>query len=399
MEVLQQSDVRRLALARAGLLKPQWVGLDLSTGRNDNAARAAAHRLIGHFGYLQLDAVPVAGMRSHGLVLHARMGKMPSHMAETLLQPKAHIFEYWGHECSWLPVSLYPFFEFRRRAFLTHPWWGDIVGSHPKVRDHVLQRIRAEGPLRSADFAGERRAGWWNLKIASKVATALWSSGELAIRERRGFQRTFDLTERVVPLSLREVRVDPEDALQRLLLKAFDGHGWAQTRTLAATWRFRGMATEVRAALDALLVCGTIIPCAMQLADGTRRSGYIRPDDLQLSHRLRRVRPPSGSGVLLSPFDPLLWDRKRVQDLFNFEQVLEIYKPIAQRRFGYYCLPVLAGEKLVGRVDLKANRNNGTLTLLSRHYETDRPSPKDQRAVASALQRYAQSLELELVRR
>jgi len=127
------------------------------------------------------------------------------------------LFEYWGHEASWLPIELYPVLGFRREEYRLHPWWGDVVAQHPEVAENLLCRIRNEGPLRSVDMEGRGSRGWWDLKVAKRVAAALWSSGELAIRERRAFQRSYDLTERVIPKQWRQITISREEALERLL--------------------------------------------------------------------------------------------------------------------------------------------------------------------------------------
>jgi uncharacterized protein YcaQ len=382
MERLTAAEARRLALARAGLLDRRWTGLSPSP------RRAAAHAVIGRFGYLQLDTVSVAGARSHALVLMARLPGLDPSLAESLLVPGAPLFEYWGHAASWLPLDLYPVMGFRRRAFETHPWWGDVVARNPGVAEDLLRRA----PFRSADLEGERTGGWWGHKDVKRVAEGLWSCGRLAIRERRNFQRVYDLAERVIPEEVRN-RVVPEDeAYRRLLLLALDGHGWAEAGTLATTFHLRKTRPPFRAALEVLAEAGEILPCEAEGVDGTVRRGWIRPRDLELASRLRRLRPAEDRGVLLTPFDPLLWDRSRVRFLFGFEQVLEIYVPAARRRFGYFCLPVLAGERLVARVDLKAERGEGRVRVLALHYEEKRPPAADRGAVASALARHGDAL-------
>ena len=185
METLTIREARRLALCRAGLLEPRWGGLPGSAPRRADVARRAAYEVIGRFGYLQLDTVSVAGARSHALVLLSRLDGLDPAVGEELLHPGAPVFEYWGHEASWIPLELYPALEFRRRDFARHPWWGDVVGAHPEVARALRRRIREDGPLRSIDMEGPGGKGWWDFKIAKRVATALWSSGELAIRERR----------------------------------------------------------------------------------------------------------------------------------------------------------------------------------------------------------------------
>jgi uncharacterized protein YcaQ len=242
--------------------------------------------------------------------------------------------------------------------------------------------------------------GWWDFKIAKRVATALWSSGELAIGERRAFQRTYDLAERVIPESFRERTIPKPRALEVLLERALSGHGWATTGTLAATWRLRNERGAIDAALGRLVRRGAVLPCALVDGQGRRTGGWIRPEDLDLAARLARLRPRRDRGVLLSPFDPVLWDRPRVRRLFGFDQVLEIFKPAPARTYGYYCLPVLAGEALVARVDLKAMRREGLLRVLSCRFEsTGTRAPGDAaegEAARTALARYAGALGLEV---
>jgi len=249
------------------------------------------------------------------------------------------------------------------------------------------------------DMEGRGGRGWWDLKVAKRVASALWSSGRLAIRERKNFQRTYDLAERVIPDAIRQQALSKRDGLETLLLKALAGHGWATTGTLASTWRLYNRRQEIAATLDRLVKRGTIVPCSLENPRGRSTPGWIRPDDRQLAARLESVRPRRDRGVLLSPFDPLLWDRARVKRLFDFDQVLEIFKPAAKRLYGYYCLPVLAGERLIARYDFKAERKSGTLQVLSRRFEqtgTSQPdSAREAHAARTALDRYATALGLE----
>ncbi len=400
METLSVREARRLALARAGLLTPEMTALPrFARGRGPTAYGAAA-AVVRRFGYLQLDTVSVAGARSHTIVLLSRLEGLDPAVGERLLRPGAPLFEYWGHEASWIPLALYPAFEFRRREFRSHPWWGDLVGAQPRVAKELLRRIRDDGPLRSAEMEGRASKGWWDLSVTKRVASALWSSGELAIRERNNFQRTYDLSERVIPEPLRRRPLSTAEGLEALLLNALDGHGWATTGTLAATWRLRNRKTELAAALRRLEAKGAVLACALCAPGESPKAGWIRPADRELAARLERARPRSDRGVLLSPFDPLLWDRGRVARLFGFEAMLEIFKPAPQRVYGYYCLPVLAGESLVARVDLKADKRNGRLRVLSLHYETaDRArARRDRHATAAALERYAAALGLAVAR-
>ncbi|MCP4209431.1 MAG: winged helix-turn-helix domain-containing protein [Shimia sp.] len=402
-ETIENTEARRLALTRAGLLKPEWTGLPKRARGITLRARKTAHRIIRRFGYLQLDTVSIAGARSHAIVLLSRLEGFDHRLAEALLRPREPLFEYWGHEACWIPIELYPVFEFRRKAFRRHPWWGDLIRQHPKITENLRRRIRDEGPIRSVDMEGGGSRGWWDLKLVKRVATALWSSGELAIRERRNFQRIYDLAERVIPDCWRQNGLAEPQAIEKLLVQALKGHGWASTGTLSQTWRLTNQQKNITAALNRLVEKGKIVPCMLAGNDKKKSPGWIRPDDLELAARLKRVRPRGDRGVLLSPFDPVLWDRRRVQHLFAFDQVLEIFKPAPKRKYGYYCLPVLAGDKFVGRVDLKAEWKAEKLKVLSVLLEEgnviNRVSSKDREAVRTALDRYAGALKLKLAGR
>ena len=241
METLSIRAARRLALARAGLLDPR--AHRACPGRSGPRSRrrfAAAQAVIRRFGYLQLDTVSVAGARSHTIVLLSRLEGLDATVGEELLRPGAPIFEYWGHEASWIPLSLYPAFEFRRREFRSHPWWGDLVREHPqgRARPPPPHSRRRTAPLRRTWREGRTGKGWWDLGVMKRVASSLWSSGELAIRERRNFQRTYDLAERVIPEDAAPASpARPRRDWRRSCWRALDGHGWATTGTLAATWR------------------------------------------------------------------------------------------------------------------------------------------------------------------
>lgn len=369
-------------------------------------ARRACHAVLEHLGYLQLDSIAVTGARTHGIVLASRLDGLDAGVAETLLAPGEPVFEYWGHEASWLPLALYPALGFRRREYRRHPWWGDFIGAHRPLADWMLDRIGRDGPLRSADLDDAAlpprlRGGWgaddalWSNKHSTRMLEALWSAGSLAVRERRGFQRTFDLTERVIPEDVRARRIDDDEAIAVLLLKALDGLGFATTGTLAATWRLRNRRDQIQRALAHLEERGEVVPAVAAL-EGRDVRGWIRASDLDRLDRLRAMRPRRDHGVALSPFDPLLWDRGRTRALFDFDLVVEIYKPPAERRFGYYCLPVLAGDALIGRVDLKADRKAGRLDVLSVHHEATMPSARDREATRVALTRFATAVGLAL---
>lgn len=397
MECLTIRQARRLALARAGLLRPEWTGMPKRARGRGPSARRACHEIMRRFGYLQLDSIGVAGARTHGLVLMSRLDGLDPTLAEELLQPGEPVFEYLGHEACWQPLEDWSLFDFRRRELRDRPRWGVFVAEHRKVADEILRRIEAEGPLRSVDFESERFGTNWQLKVATFVASGLWGTGELAIRERRGFQRVYDLTERVIPDVVRSQSTSFEEALPRLVLRALDGHGWATRGTIADTWRLKNCGKAIDTAIGRLEETGEIVACELRDDEGGRAAGWVRLEDLELASRLERLRPRRDRGVLLSPFDPVLWDRKRVAALFGFDQILEIYKPAKDRLYGYYCLPVLAGDRLLARADLKCDRKAGRLKVLSCRYEDEEPSPAHQEAVRTAVERHGRLLGMNIV--
>jgi len=397
METLTIRKARRLALARAGLLKPEWTGMPRSARGRGPFARRACHEIVRRFGYLQLDSIGIAGARTQGLVLMSRLDGLDPSLVGDLLQPGEPLFEYLGHEACWQPLEDWPLFAFRRSELRDRPRWGVLVAEHRKLADEILGRIKDEGPLRSLDFESERWGTNWQLKTATLVASALWGTGELAIRERRSFQRVYDLVERVIPEEVRAQSMTIDEALPKLVLKALDGHGWATRSTIAETWRLKNLRGDIETALGRLEESGKIVACELLDEDGGRSAGWIRVEDLDLAARLDRLRPRRDRGVLLSPFDPVLWDRKRVAALFGFDQVLEIYKPASQRQYGYYCLPVLAGDRLVARVDLKCDRKAGRIEVLSSRYEDQKPTNAHQEAMQSAVERHCRLLGMDII--
>ena len=401
METIDLRLARRLALARAGLLSTRWSGLPRRARGRTARTRAAVQEVIDRFGYLQLDTVSVSGARSHALVLLARLEGLDASLPEQLLQPGGDLFEYWGHEASWIPQELYPAFEFRRRACAKQsPWWGEFMGQNKRLARELIARIKAEGPLRSVDMEGSGSQGWWDLKASKKVAMGLWFGGRLSIAKRVNFQRVYDLPERVIPAELREKPMGLDDSLDLLLLRALSSHGFATRGGLASTWRLSNMGPEITRSLTRLQERGDIVPCALVDAAGKSQRGFIRPTDLELAGQLGRARMRGDKGVLLSPFDPLLWDRPRVAKLFAFDAVLEIFKPAAQRKYGYFSLPVLAGERLVARFDLKADRKAGKLRVVTWQFEgakVRRPERAEDGAAARvALERHARAVGLDL---
>ncbi|MFT4704502.1 MAG: hypothetical protein ACI81R_002207 [Bradymonadia bacterium] len=385
---LTAREARRLALHRSGLLgRSEWP-----RRTSGHVATAHAIQAVTELGYLQLDTIPISGARSHGLVLASRLPGYATAHAEDLLGESDALFEYWGHEVSWLPISLYGAMAFRRAQFRERPWWKTIVDGNQKWVDTVLERITEEGPLGSRDFASAAADGSWYGRPPRRVLAALWSSGELAVHNRIGFERSFDLTERVIPAHAPKP-LDEVEGVALLLETAAALHGWAAHTTLTETFRLRRTRPSVIEAFALLRETGRLVDCDVVSIGGGTTRGVIRPVDLACVSSLHGARGPRG--VLLSPFDPLVWDRKRAALLFDFDAIMEFFKPAHERRYGYYCLPVLAGDNLVSRVDLRANRKVGTFEVLSRH-DVEGHEKRATTAVPIALARHADAVGLSL---
>jgi uncharacterized protein len=292
------------------------------------------------------------------------------------------VFEYWAHEACLLPVEDFPLFHWRMRG--PGHWDGHerALREHPEVAEHVLAEIRERGALGSRHFEGEGGEGMWSWKPAKRVLDALWDRGELAIAGRQGFQRLYDLTERVIPRDLLDAPVPGEDeALRGLVLRAVRGRGALTESGIAEHYRLPGRTATVHPHVEALVAAGELT--RLEVDDGG--PPVLVPGDRPL---LETVSP---AATLLSPFDNLLWDRAFAERLFGFKHVMEIYKPAPQRVYGYYVLPLLRGDRIVGRADLKSDRKAGVLRVLAFHRE---PRVRDSAALRDAFGRALARLAL-----
>jgi uncharacterized protein YcaQ len=327
---------------------------------------------------VQLDSISTVE-RSHRIVLAGRVGVYPRGTVSRLLG-QGRVFEYWAHEACLLPVEDFPLFRWRMRG---RGHWGSherALRDHPEVAEHVLEEIRARGPLGSRHFAGEGGGGMWNWKPAKRVLDSLWDRGDLSIAGRQGFQRLYDLTERVIPRAVLDAPVPSDgDALRGLVLRAVQARGALTESGIAEHYRVPGRTAAVRPHVDALVAEGAL----RRLAVDDGGPPVLVPDGVPLGETVSR------GATLLSPFDNLLWDRPFVERVFGFRHVMEIYKPPAQRVYGYYVLPLLRGDRIVGRVDLKSDRKAGALRLLAFHRE---PGVRDTRALEQDLTRALERL-------
>jgi len=326
--------------------------------------RRVAHRVHA----FQIDPINVL-VRAQYMPAYARLGPYPARVLDTLAYERRELFEYYGHQASLLPTTTYPLFRWRMDAHAAAQsghWRVD-----PGFSAAVLAEIEARGPLGSSDLGERGRRGkpadgwWWN--DGKRVMSSLLVAGRLAVAGRRGIEQLYDLTERVIPPAVLDVTPpEPDEAKRELLLLAARAMGVATARDLADYFHIGGpydrgadpSVTRVPGLVADLVDDGRLLAVAV---DGWRDRAYLHPDT--------QVPRKVDARTLLSPFDSLIWERKRTQRLFGFDYRIEIYVPEAKRVHGYYVLPFLLGDRLVARVDLKADRRGDALLVQAAYAE------------------------------
>ena len=270
--------------------------------------------------------------------------------------------------------------------------WGThdyALQEHSELVEPVLERIRAEGALGSRDFEGQGRGGMWNWKPAKMVLEALWDRGELTIAGRKNFQRAYDLTERVIPKEWLDAPVpSEEETLRTFALLAVEARGALTEAAIREHWRLKGGKARLHGHLDGSRRGGK----AARVARRRRRRPVLRPP------RRSELDGPPAPPVLLSPFDNLVWDRPLLQRLFGFQHLIEVYKREHERVYGYYVLPLLAGDRFLGRADVKADRAEGVLRIRKFTREPGARGNVDAK-LERAADRLARLLGLERVQR
>ncbi len=337
---------------------------------------------------VQLDSIATVE-RSHRIVLASRTGIYPRGTVSRLLG-RGRVFEYWAHEACLLPVEDWPLFRPAMRNG-GRRWYGDVERTHPHLADEILAEIRARGPLGSRHFEGSTEGGMWNWKPAKAMLERLWNRGELVIAGRQGFQRLYDLPERVLPRHVLDAPEPSEpERLRELALRAVRARGALTEAGIVEHWRLKGGVARVRPVVDALVAEGALE--RVRVEDGG--PPVVVPAGADLDP------PEPTAAVLLSPFDNLLWDRTFARRVLGFEHLIEVYKPQAQRRYGYYVLPLLWRDRIVGRADLKSDRASGTLLVKAFHREPGVPaSAALDAAFERALDRLRAAVGLERVAR
>jgi uncharacterized protein YcaQ len=272
---------------------------------------------------IQLDSISTVE-RSHRIALGARVGAYPEPVISRLLR-RGRLFEYWAHEACLLPVEDYPMHRWRMARYAgTHPWHGDVLAREPELTERVLAEIAERGPLGARHFEGQGSGSMWNWKPAKVVLEALYSAGRLAIAGRDGFQRLYDLPERVLPGEVLDSRVPSDDAFVRwATLRGVEARGALTEAAVAEMWRLAGGIARVRPHADRLVAEGRLE--RLEVDDG--KASVLVPVGAEPGGPL----PPA---LLLSPFDNLLWDRAFLERVFGFRHVIEVYKREHERVYG-----------------------------------------------------------------
>ena len=348
---------RTLHLAAQGLLTPP----------RRKAVKADVLDAIRRMAQLQIDTIHVVA-RSPYLVLFSRIGAyqqqwLDEHLAE------GNLFEYWSHEACFVPTEDYGLLRHRMLDPSGMGWKyaADWHTTHRKAIETLLAHIRATGPVRSADFAREtgKGGGWWDWKPEKRHLEVLFAIGRLMVSERHNFQRVYDLTERVLPDWNDARDLPPAHTItNELLSRTCRALGIARADWVADYYRLprRPYLTELHALADQ----GQLIPVRVE---GWKHDAFVHRDHALFLDEAANGKLTSTVTTVLSPFDPVVWDRKRAAALFDFDYVIECYTPAEKRKYGYFVLPLLSRGKLVGRVDAKAHRTQGVFEVKSLHIE------------------------------
>lgn len=338
-------------------------GLDRRPRRR--ARKADVLAAIRRMGALQIDTISVVA-RSPYLVLWTRIGDYDPRWLDALLAERK-LFEYWSHEACFLPVEDYPLY---RHRMLDHSWAGwryahKWMDAHRDDAARLLQFVRERGEVRSTDFErADTRGGWWSWKPEKRMLESLFTAGELMIARREGFQRIYDLRERVLP-AWDDSRLPGTDEVRRALaLKAARAMGIAKAKWVADY--FRMDKTSTKALPERLADEGALMRVTVE---GWKEPGYVHPDHAETARSVAAGRGKPALTTLLSPFDPLIWDRRRASEMFGFDYRIEVYTPAPKRVYGYYVLPILHRGKLIGRLDPKAHRSEGVFEVKALYLE------------------------------
>jgi uncharacterized protein YcaQ len=387
LSTLSRADARRLALASLGFAaeKPARAGLA--------HVRATAVRL----GAIQIDSVNVLA-RAHYLPTFSRYGAYPTSALDDLAHGRRELFEYWGHAACFLPVDLYPLLRWRMDGQVER--WSAVPRKRKDYLESVYRQVVERGPLAAGELAnaGKTRGPWWGWSDGKLAIEILFRQGRVAVAGRRTFERLYDLPERVLPKAVLDVApVGPRDAKKALLARAARAMGVGTANDIAAyfhvdAWWDRQPPNGRQPPASTPLLFDELVEerrLERVQVDGWTRPGYIVPG----------IRLPRSidARAIVSPFDPLLWERKWAKAVFDFDYRIEIYVPAPKRIYGYYVLPFLMGDRLAARVDLKADRKASRLLVHAAYVEAEHDASRVADALAGELRAMARWLALDAV--
>jgi uncharacterized protein YcaQ len=379
-ETISAAMARRIALAAQGFAEPRPKA---------TIDRRHVNAVLARLGLLQIDSVSVV-VRAHYMPLFSRLGPYPRTLLDNAASGKKRsLFEYWAHEASFLPVETYPLMRWRmERAGRNEDIYGVLAKwarANSGLIDEIYQEVAARGPIAASDIKGAKGSGgWWGWSDEKHAFEWLFWAGRITAASRRGFERAYDLPERVLPAKIFNAPVPaPVDAQRELLRIAARAHGIATAPCLRDY--FRLSASDMKGRIEELVEAGELLPVRVE---GWNRQAYL--------HAGARIPRKVEARALLAPFDPLVFERSRTEALFGFRYRIEIYTPAPKRQYGYYVLPFLLGDQLVARVDLKADRPMGVLRMLAAYAQPAAPAHTVE-ALAAELRLMAGWLGLERV--
>jgi uncharacterized protein len=382
---LSRAQARRVALAAQGFLDPPHHPPTMRT----------LSRTLGRTGVLQVDSVNVL-QRAHYMPLYSRMGPYDVDLVRRASEARPRrMVEYWAHVQAFMPVDLWPVMRHRMHRYRDgrHKWWGTVVTD--ELTDNLLAEIAERGASTARDLDDglpRKKEHWgWNWSTTRRALDYMFMVGDVAVAGRNSqFEIRYDLPERVIPAEhLAAPTPSEHDAVKELVRRAARSHGVGTLRDLADYYRLRSVPgqhqTGAAPIVEELVEEGELLPVTIE---GVTRPAYL--------HRDARLPRRIAARTLLSPFDPLVWERERTESLFDFFYRIEIYTPVDKRVHGYYVLPFLLGDRIVGRVDLKADRKTGLLLVKAAYAEPDAPAETAEE-LALELERLAGWLGLHTV--
>ncbi|PCJ45444.1 MAG: hypothetical protein COA74_15690 [Gammaproteobacteria bacterium] len=345
---LSLKEAQKVILLSQGIHKEKAIG----------SGKKATYKAIESINYVQIDSISVVERAHHHTIWNRAENYVPAHL-DQLLEDK-QIFEYWSHAASYLPMVNYRYSLPRKISFAQ----GDMhwFEKDKKSMSLVLERIKTDGALQAKDFKDTRKTktGWWDWKPAKKALEQLFMEGELMAVQRRGFQKVYDLTERVLPSSIDTSFPSKEEYFQHLILNYLKANAIGTAEQM--TYLLKGLKSSVRNHCIQMCEDGLLITVTIN------NQTYFA---LPTLNNLLKKRLTSKKVKILSPFDNLLIQRKRIKELFNYDYQIECYVPANKRKFGYFSLPLLWGRKFAGRMDVKMDRKLGILNILHLHLETE----------------------------